>query len=316
MTDRYIDEFSASAVKKLTSLLSVSPAAGRGPPSEEWLNKQREGVKALPQACLRPALDDPLAVITRGLMLASERRDLPFVPHAALLCKAHKSLHPWRLRSLFLLLADEVGMKSDRIRRHKGFDGLPPSQSVQAFVRRMTSISSLWLRADDFQRRFGFPADMLPFIEGGCEACMLAMVGARGELLADLRANIIARTNVARHHPRMRSDPAFLRFVDAWIDWFGDDKVLLISVSDKLAVELQTIRETNLRERRERRDARKRLKEAGKKISNPNIYRGRNPLPRPASLIGEPSKAHGAPLGTDHVYNDPRRPATASGVLT
>lgn len=319
MSNHYIDEFDATAVKELTGVLSLPPITSSGEPSKDWLAEQREKIKSLPKPCLKPPLKHPLAVMMRGLMLASERRDLPFIPMAAVLCKSHQKLHPWRLRSLFLLLASEVGIKSDRIRRHKGFCGLPPSREVSGFVRRMTSIASLWVHPDDFEKRFGFRTDMFPFLESGCEACMLAMVGSRGQLLADLRANMIAR-----HRTMSHCEPAFMRFVNAWIEWFGDDKAMLLSESEKLGSELTSIRELSLRERRGRYSARRAFKDAnqdlkkhGKKLAEPGRYhprrlweiepRQRNPIPRPLSLVP-------VAQANDHVY-DVGRPASASGEM-
>lgn len=295
MTDREtVEEFSQRAVFKLTGVLSLSPQYGVANPSEAWLSRQKELVEELPRSCLRPSSDvlSLHSLVTRGLMKVSEKHALPFVPSAAVLCLAHKALHPWRIRSLFLLLAGEVGIRSDRIRRFRGFDdGFAPSQAVQDFVYRMTSVASLWIAPEDFERRFGFaPPQELSRLESGCEACMLAVVGARAQLLVDLRANMIARRY------RSHRNPALLRFVDAWIEWFGNGAELLMAESETLGNELRGIRrEIGRRRHMKRKQARKEgnpvpHSKPRKAEKNAQGYPMPSPLRRPRSG----SRSHGA----------------------
>ncbi|EGY19371.1 uncharacterized protein VDAG_09831 [Verticillium dahliae VdLs.17] len=158
MTDHHIEDFPTRAVQKLTAILTLPPQHGLVRPTAGWQASQSEAVANLPQSCRRPPVEgaNPIKLLKRGLMKMSEKHSLPFVPDAAVLCQAHKELHPWRMRSLFLLLASECGIRSDRIRRHHGFDGIPPAQDVQDFVYRMTSIAGLWIAPADFEARFGF----------------------------------------------------------------------------------------------------------------------------------------------------------------
>ncbi|KAF3344247.1 hypothetical protein VdG2_07719 [Verticillium dahliae VDG2] len=157
MTDHHIEDFPTRAVQKLTAILTLPPQHGLVRPTAGWQASQSEAVANLPQSCRRPPVEgaNPIKLLKRGLMKMSEKHSLPFVPDAAVLCQAHKELHPWRMRSLFLLLASECGIRSDRIRRHHGFDGIPPAQDVQDFVYRMTSIAGLWIAPADFEARFG-----------------------------------------------------------------------------------------------------------------------------------------------------------------
>ncbi|RNJ57232.1 hypothetical protein D7B24_006267 [Verticillium nonalfalfae] len=253
MTDHHIEDFPVRAVQKLTAMLTLPPQHGLVRPTAGWQASQSEAVANLPQSCRRPPIEgaNPIKLLKRGLMKMSEKHSLPLVPDAAVLCQAHKELHPWRMRSLFLLLASECGIRSDRIRRHQGFDGIPPAQDVQDFVYRMTSIAGLWIAPADFAARFGFQPDVLRPLRSGCEACMLAVVGARAQLLVDLRANMLARSK--RGH-----EPAFLRFVDAWIEWFGDDASAVFAESQALSDQLRSIRrEMGRRRRAKRRRARR-----------------------------------------------------------
>ncbi|KAM0275113.1 hypothetical protein ACHAQH_007553 [Verticillium albo-atrum] len=249
MADYYIEDFSSRAVQKLTAILTLPPQHGLVRPTSGWLARQSKAVESLPKTCLRPPIEaiNPIKLIKRGLMKVSEKHSLPFVPDAAILCQAHKELHPWRMRSIFLLLASECGIRSDRIRRHKGFDGIPPSQDVQDFVFRMTSVSSLWIAPEDYEARFGYRPSMFPLLKSGCEACMLSIVGARAQLLVDLRANLLARS-------KRGYEPSFLRFVDAWIEWFDDDDAsTVLAESRALSDQLRQIRREIGRRRRQKR---------------------------------------------------------------
>ncbi|KAM9874718.1 hypothetical protein VD0002_g9032 [Verticillium dahliae] len=248
MTDHHIEDFPTRAVQKLTAILTLPPQHGLVRPTAGWQASQSEAVANLPQSCRRPPVEgaNPIKLLKRGLMKMSEKHSLPFVPDAAVLCQAHKELHPWRMRSLFLLLASECGIRSDRIRRHHGFDGIPPAQDVQDFVYRMTSIAGLWIAPADFEARFGFRPDELRPLRSGCEACMLAVVGARAQLLVDLRANMLARS-------KRGYKPALLRFVDAWIEWFGDDASAVLAESQALSDQLRQIRREMGRRRRDKR---------------------------------------------------------------
>ncbi|ROT36056.1 hypothetical protein SODALDRAFT_57203 [Sodiomyces alkalinus F11] len=290
----YVEDFPQRAVLSLTGVLSLSPQYGVTSPSEAWLDKQKKLVEQLPKCCLRPPSDvmSPIKLLTRGLMKVSEKHALPFVPSAAVLCSAHKALNPWRIRSLFLLVACEVGIRSDRIRRFRGFeDGIPLSQEVQDFVYRMTSVASLWIAPGDFKRRFGYPPPQeLPRLASGCEACMLAIVGARAQLLVDLRANMLSRRRQHRSH----REPALLRFVDAWTEWFGNSAELLVAESERLGNELRGIRkEIGRRRHLKRKQARKEG----------------NPVPYSKSRKPE-KNAQGYPMPSPSRRSRPSRPAS------
>ncbi|KAM0324325.1 hypothetical protein ACHAQA_008104 [Verticillium albo-atrum] len=248
MTDHYIQDFPNRAIQRLTAILTLPPQHGLARPTSGWLARQQRAVDCLPESCLRPSsnVTKPLGLMKRGLMKLTEKHSLPFVPDAAVLCQSHKNLHPWRIRSIFLLMASECGIRSDRIRRHAGFDGIPPSQNVQDFVYRMTNVSGLWVASDDFEARFGYRPDMFPQLNSGCEACMLSIVGARAQLLVDLRANMLARS-------KRGYEPSFMRFVDAWIEWFGDDASFIMAESRILSEELRQIRREMARRRHEKR---------------------------------------------------------------
>lgn len=298
------DKISSVAVRQLTKCLSLAPPAGQTQPPEEWLAQQKEQVKALPQSCRRPGTGAPTLAILRGVIKASEMfSDVPFVPDAAVLCKAHKDLHPWRIRSLFLLLASEVGIKSDRIRRHRGNDDLPPSDAVQAFVRRMTSVAGMWIEPDDFDDRFGFRPEGFAVMQSGCEACMLAAVGARAEVLVDLRANILARQKIGDNYK-----PAMLRFVESWIRHFAAHSGYLMMESDKLEHQLRAVRDAEYEKRRQRNERRKRRTGRDQKLPRRVLELNSDGIPVPRAIKRMPS--HGGPRGDSKQQAEQRRHVT------
>ncbi|KAH6693638.1 hypothetical protein F5X68DRAFT_248012 [Plectosphaerella plurivora] len=283
------DKITTVAVRQLTKCLSLAPVPGQTQPSEEWLAKQKEEVAALPLSCRRPA-----ASLVRGVIKATELfSDVPFVPDAAVLCKAHKNLHPWRMRSLFLLLASEVGIKSDRIRRHKGVDDLPPSDAVQAFVRRMTSVAGMWIEPEDFVRRFGFAPELFALMQSCCEACMIASVGARAQNLIDLRANIMARQKIGDGYK-----PALLRFVEAWIHHFGKLSGYLMMESDKLAHELRAVRDAEYEMRRRRNERHRKRTGRNQKLPRRVLEVNEDGLPVPRAMKSTASRGTSAGSGS------------------
>lgn len=261
----YVLSLDDAPLHALTNLLALPPQSGTALPSRRWLSSQSHAVPSLPKPVLRPSnLFERLAV------KLSESYAPEALPAAAELCSAHRGLHPWVVRGLFGLLAGEVTVRCDRLRRYvsenaegeeKGGERL---EVVKRVLGVLSSVNALWLEEEHFATLFGEQAGpwrKLRRVESGCEACILAAVGARGEVLAALRANLLAR---------MRGgEPRLLRVVESWIEWFeGDDREVLMGESGGMARVVREARGAVSDGRERRRRRRRRDEERGEKVTS------------------------------------------------
>lgn len=204
----YVLDLPDADLAKLTDMLALPPQCGTAHPTRAWLTSQIRAIASLPKTVLRPS-----KLLPRLAVKLTESCAAPRLPPAAVLCATHKALHPWLVRALFNLLAAEVTMRCDRLR---GNDA-KPGDGVGRVLGILRSVNALWLEEGHFRLLFGEQAGLygekLRRVEGGCEACVLAAVGARGEVLAALRANLLGRTRAG--------EPRLLRVVESWMKWFG-----------------------------------------------------------------------------------------------
>ena len=221
----YVLELEDAHLHKLTNMLALPPHHGTAQPSSKWLAAQARAVPNLPKPVLRPS-----KLLPRLAVKLSEATGAPALPPAAVLCAAHRGLHPWLVRAVFNLLAAEVTMRCDRLRKY-----VSKLDSDEETARKvsgiLSSVNKLWLDEAHFERLFGGQAlgwkDKLERVEDGCEACVLAAVGSRGELLAALRAHLLGR--------KRGEEPRLLRVVESWIGWFGEaERGTLRMESDEL----------------------------------------------------------------------------------
>ncbi|TLD04702.1 uncharacterized protein PgNI_09403 [Pyricularia grisea] len=206
-------------------------------------------------------------------------------------CWVHRSLSPFVIHEVFECLAEEVTFKTDVVR---GYRGIEQTADLSEFVNRMTGINGLWLSEDEFDEIFckhpegggngteAFPEAnrFLPLLNAiprrardkqgrrdrskprprrSCEACVLAFVGARGRLLSDLRAHLLARSRVGGKMPRL------LRFVDAWIQHFGGERAKRLTLeSEDLADHIEDVLRRDAEEQRRNRRSKKARKSKGR----------------------------------------------------
>ncbi|CAI4217962.1 unnamed protein product [Parascedosporium putredinis] len=212
------------SVCQLTNLLALPPRYGTARPSAKWLRLQTEMIKRLQSTLLRPK-----PVLQRLAVKVTEAVPIAGLPPAAILCPVHKRLHPWIIRALFNLLVSEVTLRCERLQTYRDGDGdgdgddsrvRKRAETVRKVLDRLHSVNALWLSKQAFRMIFGRLPEHSEYVRlvevvGGCEACVLSCIGSRGELLADLRANMLARAT--------RGKPRLLKFVDGWIDCFDDE---------------------------------------------------------------------------------------------
>ncbi|KAL0932068.1 uncharacterized protein CTRU02_213021 [Colletotrichum truncatum] len=321
MTNQLINELTYGNIKRLARYLSLPAHENIANPSEEWFREQEARLCELPGVCLRPSINslNMINLLRRGLMKLSEKQSLPFVPDSAWLCRTHRALNPWRIRSLFALLASEVMDKFERMRRLvRNNSDLAQSPFFRQHVRRMTSIQALWMDRDTFEQLFGHAPVVMEKVVSQCEACICAVVGGDTRLLVDLRAHLLSRGR--------EFVPVLLRVVEAWINAFEDKAESLLGESALLAEELRRIR-VEIGIRRHRR--RERCRQAGKSLPyskakhNDNSNVGLAPKNNRGSASRRPSAASGSvhpstsrfgehTLDTSYLYptHSSRMPAT------
>ncbi|SPO01093.1 uncharacterized protein DNG_03840 [Cephalotrichum gorgonifer] len=247
----YVLTLKDSHLDKLTGLLALPRKYFGARPAPSWLDTQEIQTSSLPHRVLRPT-----RLVRRFAVKVSESLASPVLPPAAVLCPAHKALHPWVIRGLFNLLAAEVTLRCDRLKsfRPRGEEEERRVTVVKDVLGMLHAVNALWLEEEHFEALFGKqvegPDGKLCRIESGCEACILAAVGARGGLLTCLRANMLARVG--------RRDPRLLRFVDSWILWFGGDSDRLREEGMSKGKELRKARKAISERRREERRMRRR----------------------------------------------------------
>ncbi len=218
--DIRIEELTDREVHLLTGILSRRPSFGIGRPSRRWLEHQAVLVARLPPEVRRP--HNPLKRFVVKYAAAADAAGAPAVLCAA----AHYELHPRLMRRLFLVVVDEVTRHADRLRRFRllqlqrwqrqqqqqeaGEEGegeeTGPDPELAAFVDRVDGLGALWMEPGLYLETFRAPpADRrMVKVEGFCEACTLAVLGASARTLADLRAIIVDRAERLRERRRRR----------------------------------------------------------------------------------------------------------------
>ncbi|KAK0763067.1 hypothetical protein N5P37_004051 [Trichoderma harzianum] len=251
--DPALADVSDEALRQLTKLLYMDTADYFGHRATDWLAKQEQQIEELDVKLLRPR--NLLARLTLGLC----GHRLPLYPEEPRLCTAHKALDSRIIRCILQLVVDECTIQTNRYRSLRLKKMLKPS--LEDWMKRVDSITALWLGEDKFRRVFGCHLkDRMPdCTRTKCEACMLAVIGGSSICLTDLRASVLARQTyntelMGREYRR----PRLLRVIDSWISFFQEDSQKEICECSKaMASEIVEMR-TLARKKRDKRDERRR----------------------------------------------------------
>lgn len=194
---RFIEDLTGKETEHLAQLLTLG---WRNTPSLQWLSEQENAVSHLPSSLRKPGILGQFAMT------------LPKSPQKAVLCPAHKGLNPLLIHRFFFQLSAECTTRLTRLEENP-----QPPPNVDAFLKRIHRINSLWFSPFIYRQLFKLSEkeECHEIIKGGCEACILSVVGADMKMLCDLRASMLGRRK--KSHPR----PRLLRIVDAWIDETG-----------------------------------------------------------------------------------------------
>lgn len=306
---RHLSALSPTELATLAALLTLPPRlldSTTGAPSDLWLATQARQLKGLPKPLRRPSnwLSRLSIATNRTLHLTLD--DL--VPQCAVLCHAHAELNPWIVRRVFFLLSDEVSQKLETLKRVLARPGRYKASSdavveLRGLVERLNEVLSLWMP--------GCWSERFPRMASGCEACVVAAVGAQTGVLVDLRAVLVGRTHCGRRQP------ALLNMVEAWIGQLEREEAVDIErESERLARAVK----------RARKAVQERRKKGRKGHSRKYVDDGEQ---HPASLSTLPreSPATTAPLDggyvdggntvrTAAIAGDFRRPANSTAVDT
>lgn len=251
--DLSLADVSNEALQQLTKLLYMDTADYFGHRATDWLAKQEQQIEELDVTLLRPR--NLLARLTLGLC----GRRLPPYAENPRLCTAHQALDSRIIRCILQLVADECTIQTNRYRSLRLKKTLKPS--LEDWMKRIDSITALWLGEDKFRRVFGCHLrGEIPDCAGTkCEACMLAVIGGSSIYLTDLRASVLARQAYNTEFTgREYRSPRLLRVVDSWISFFQEDgRKDICESSEAMASEIVEMR-TLARKKREKRDERRR----------------------------------------------------------
>jgi hypothetical protein len=226
---RYIEGLSSRNTEKLANLLSLG---WRTKITLQWLSEQEQAINQLPSS-----LQKPKDILSKMAM------KLPRSPQKAVLCPAHKSLNPLLIHRFFLQLSAECSVRLARLDENPR---LPPN--LASFLKRIHGINSLWFAPSIYRSLFKVDEkeECQEMIEGGCEACILSVVGTNHQTLCDLRASMLGRRRKRLPVPRL------LKIVDAWIEGTGHG-IAIRKDSDALEKEIRECRREMQKARRQTR---------------------------------------------------------------
>jgi hypothetical protein len=168
---------------------------------------------------------------------------LPYTPQKACLCASHKLLNPYLIHRLFFQLSAECTTRLTRLTENAHLQ-----QNLVLFLKRIHGINSLWLSPVLYRSifRVSLYEEARERVEGGCEACILAIVGSNHQMLSDLRASMLGRRKKGLPIPRL------LKVVDAWIEETGHGDTIR-KESDVLEKEIRECRRQMQKARRQER---------------------------------------------------------------
>jgi len=227
---KFIEDLSSRDTEKLAKVLSLG---WRTKISLQWLSEQNAVIKQLPSTLRK----------SDGIFF-KVAMSLPRAPQRAVLCNSHRGLNPLLIRRFFIQLSAECTIRLARL--DESSHHLPPN--VAAFLKRIHRINSLWFAPGVHRSMFNLPHEEKchGMIEGGCEACILSVVGTSHEMLRDLRASMLGRRKKGLPVPRL------LKIIEAWVEG-TEHGIAIRKDSDTLEKEVRGCRRQLQKARRQKR---------------------------------------------------------------
>lgn len=167
------------------------------------------------------------------------------------LCYEHKKLRSDFMSWCLVQLTEWISLRADKLRFYMRRFGDECPAEIKEYIYRISGIASLWLDDKQFARDFGYVPHQFKHqtFKHPCAACILSVIGARAQMLIDLRALMVSKNQQTRFQP----------LIEAWIDVLQDEKTTLGHLrdeSDALASELRRIVHLVKKYNTERRRAR------------------------------------------------------------
>ena len=181
---------------------------------DESLRQLRELISVVPSQLRRSGL----------LNLISNRTHR--FPAVAPACSLHKPLNGHVIRSIFNLVALEVGVRMNHlVARSERL-----SFEQRAILQSLRELHSMWLEPETYTSTFlQSPLAIWSYQEDKCEACMLARIGGNAEILRCLRTVVLSRTRTQKQRP----PPRVARWVEEWIKRHEDLKEGIFNQSEE-----------------------------------------------------------------------------------
>lgn len=204
----------------------------------------REDIKLLTQILHRYREDEQSAKRTQTLiagvppqlrrsgflnLISNRTSRLPAIAPA---CSFHKPLNAHVIRSIFNLVALEVGVRINHlVARSDKF-----SFAQRVVLNSLRELHSMWLEPDVYSGTFlQEPLAEWSYQENKCEACILARIGENTDILTALRTVILSRTQTRKR----RRQPRLTRWVEEWIDRHADLRLTLFQKSNEDGQEMK-----------------------------------------------------------------------------
>ncbi len=198
---------------------------GLAEPPRDWLESQRKDVEVLPKKLLCAPKKAPKD-LAKGIAKVKETmRKLglglgckPSKP--VMLCSAHQGLNPVLIHQLFVHISREV-THADRLWQHEHL----LTSELRSWAMRMMGVCALWSHNKVFHlvARSNFPRYhdelKLPHLVYPCEACVLSVIGAREQILCDLRASLLSRMYAEERRAMAKERSAWVREGKRPEDW-------------------------------------------------------------------------------------------------
>ncbi|KAK2762315.1 hypothetical protein FQN54_001325 [Arachnomyces sp. PD_36] len=226
----------------------------------------RKDIKILAQILHKPTRDEEWTKLVetlidvapsqlrRSTLLTLISRKSNRVPAVAPACALHKPLNGHVIRSIFNLVALEVGVRINHlVARSDNF-----SFVQRDILQSLRELHSMWLQPDVYSSTFlETPLPEWSFQEDKCEACMLARIGENVIILTSLRTVILSRT---RTRPNTRTGkrprrPRITRWVEEWINCHEHFKSAMLKKSDEDGQEMKQAWKAAYKDRRNHRES-------------------------------------------------------------
>lgn len=148
------------------------------------------------------------------------------LPAVAPACSLHRPLNGQVIRSIFNLVALEVGVRIN----HLVASSDKFSYVQRASLESLRELHSMWLEPNVYSNTFlQLPSPQWSYQEDKCEACILARIGGDVNILISLRAVMLSRTRTKKRRRR----PRITRWLEEWIKHHEDLKGTMFKNSDE-----------------------------------------------------------------------------------